>query len=201
MGTFYPGQAPAGGTLTVLVQDPAATQDANAVYLLSAVVPANTLKAAPSGGVLIAVDGEITTKVGGAALNTTTAGLVIRNSVGGVPSTPFPAGIYTPFSQTGANGLLDNAVATVSLFGCSYTYNQADNYGSVLTMEAESNAALPDPFRTLSTFPLEDQLVAPDFTSETLWQVVLVQNFNVACIPPANFNGWASTSSQIAIFT
>jgi hypothetical protein len=68
-------------------------------------------------------------------------------------------------------------------------------------MEAESNAALPDPFRTLSTFPLEDQLVAPDFTSETLWQVVLVQNFNVACIPPANFNGWASTSSQIAIFT
>jgi len=191
----------AGGTVAVLQKDPAATADANAVYLLSAVVPANTLKAG-SGGVLIALDGVVTTQAGGAALNTTTLGLVIRNSVGGVPTTPFPAGIYTPFEASGPTaGLIDNAAgASLSLFASSYTFDQADQYGSVLTVEAQSNVA-GNPFRAMSTFPLADQLVAPNFASETLWQIVLVQNFNVACIPPANFAAWASTSSQIATFT
>jgi hypothetical protein len=205
MGTFYPGippSSPGGGTLTVLQQNPASFADTHAVYLLSQAVPGGTLMPTPTGGVLITVFGEITCQAGGAALAASDAGLVIRNSVGGVPSTAFPVGIFTPFTQTGAAGLLDNAACNVQLFGTSYCYNDdSDDYGNPLTMFAQSNVAAPNQIRGMSTFPLLDQSVAPDFTTETLWQIVLVQNGGTLPIPPANFAAWTPIATQLAIFT
>jgi hypothetical protein len=198
--------------LTVLTQNQAATSDANAVYLLKGVLPANSFSA--TGGMFsIECDGIITGQAGGAAQNLSTLGLLIRNSTGGVPDTVFPpfADFSEFFSGAGSNtGLIFSGVGSITLLVGGFFYDPgsggAGSFDSFIAANYHYGVYAPAPAASLQAgglgaFPNEDFSITLDFTQEMLIELVLVQDNAGACIPPANFAAWTPLATQLAYST
>jgi len=200
------------GAVSVLVNNPAATSDANAVYLISARIPGGTLNP-NQGAVLVQVQGSLAAQAGGAAQNITTSGILIRNSVAGVPSSAFP--FYTQFTRyayitsgIGTAGIIASGAGSISLAGSGFFFNPGAPAGSFDSFEAFSYAYSPafapaptQEAASHSANPNTQYGLTLNYALEILVQVVLVQNSAGNCIAPVNFLSWTPIECQMTLVT
>ena len=184
------------GAVTILSQNQAATTDANAVYLLSAVLPANVVQAG-SGLIGINLAGNIITKAGGTAFANTSGGLIIRPSTAGIPDTAFPTfaqinSTAGPWETATGDGMLPNAANSLEISFSGYAWGNS-NHNRVFTSSWVNGSVANDTGFKNDNFAFS---FAPDFTHETLWQFVLVENNAGSCAAPKNFSIWQNFLSQ-----
>lgn len=111
--------------LVIVQNSPPEVIDGNAVYLLSGVIPAGTLTDT-SGAVSLSVSGTLTCQAGGAAVGASRAGVMVRQSVGGVPTVPFPLYSGSPFMEltetSGIDFFLQNSAIAQTGFNCTWGF-------------------------------------------------------------------------------
>jgi hypothetical protein len=195
-----------GGVFTILQEDPAPVTTSEAILLLSAVVPANSLTAT-SGALILTGSSDLLAAVGGAARNISAAGMVVRNSTGGVPNDPLSYAqiINAPgfegwghLTSTIILGLLPDALNNIQLtFNGFFALAEDNDDRNACTTVYSNGSASEIGFGAFdpSTQP------AVDWTQEVLFQYVLVQNNAGACIPPVNFTEVVGTTAQLLLVT